>query len=388
MYCQKCGTEIVDESQKFCHNCGAAVGIYVNQNGEKNWGKDKMNQGFTSTINKLAGGEGQVKLHLRDMVSGVFKYHTAEEAEQLFICGTSKTTPKESEIIAEWPKPWLYSRIFVVLLAMYFALTIMWKTMSNHFALMNIPYIGTFIAPVTILVFFFEMNVPRNISIVTTFKVFMVGGVASMLLTLTLFTIAPNSDLSTMMGPIITGIVEELGKIVICAYFINRHKGKIYLLNGILYGGAVGAGFAVFESVGYALYYGMNYGVAQALQTGDISQMFSAFYVKMLGIVKMRGFLSPGSHIAWAAVEGFAIVLAMKGMKFTWEVMFRSEFLKIVWIPIALHAFWDTSLFQQTNLMSNCKFAFMIGVIWVILLVFFNRGLQQISECKEKIQEE
>ena len=132
----------------------------------------------------------------------------------------------------------------------------------------------------------------------------------------------------------------------------------------------------------------MKDGVAQALQIGDMNQLFSAFYVHMLGTVKLRGFLAPGGHIAWAAVEGFAIVLAMKGMKFTWEVMFRSEFLKIVWIPIALHAFWDSSLFRQTKLMNNCKNAFLIGVIWVILLVFFNRGLQQISECKEKIQEE
>lgn len=83
---------------------------------------------------------------------------------------------------------------------------------------MNVPYIGTLIAPITVLVFFFEMNVPRNISMLKTFKVFLVGGVASLFFTLLLFEIAPSADTSNISGAIVVGIVEEIGKVGICAY--------------------------------------------------------------------------------------------------------------------------------------------------------------------------
>lgn len=389
MFCQRCGTEITDELQKFCHKCGEPL-RFAGENG--NWqergSKKRESRGVTSKLNTFVGGEGKLNLHLRDMVSGVLKHHTAEETEELFICGTSKTTPAESEILTEWPKPWLYSRVFVLLMLVYFALTLMWKVMGNPYALMNIPYMGTLIAPITILVFFFEMNVPRNISMIKTFKVFLVGGVASLFFTLLLFGIAPDHNLSYISGAVVVGIVEEIGKIGICAYFINKHKGKLYLLNGIVYGGAVGAGFAVFESVGYALYYGMEYGAVKLIETRALENLYNAFYVRMLDMVKMRGFFSPGGHIAWAAVEGFAIILALKGAEFGWEALAKSTFLKVVWIPIALHAFWDAPLFDETEFMRNGKYIFCIVVIWIVLLVFITKGLHEVSERKRNVKGE
>ncbi len=99
MFCQRCGTEITDELQKFCHKCGEPL-RFAGENG--NWqeggSKKRESRGVTSKLNAFVGGEGKLNLHLRDMVSGVLKHHTAEETEELFICGTSKTTPAESEI--------------------------------------------------------------------------------------------------------------------------------------------------------------------------------------------------------------------------------------------------------------------------------------------------
>lgn len=389
MFCQKCATEITDDSQKFCHKCGERLSFAGDtDNWQAEGGQKRRSGGVTSRLNAFVGGEGKLDLHLRDLFSGVLKHHTAEETEELFICGTSKTTPAESEILTEWPRPWLYSRVFVLLMIVYFALTLMWKMMGNPYALMNIPYIGTLIAPITVLVFFFEMNVPRNISMIKTFKVFLVGGVASLFFTLLLFGIAPEHDLSYISGAVVVGIVEEIGKIGICAYFINKHKGKLYLLNGIVYGGAVGAGFAVFESVGYALNWGIQYGAEWLMKTGNLGDMYNAFYNQMINTVKMRGFLSPGGHIAWAAVEGFAIILALKGAEFGWEALAKSTFLKVVWIPIALHAFWDAPLFDETEFMRNGKYIFCIVVIWIVLLVFITKGLHEVSERKRNVKGE
>lgn len=374
MFCQRCGTEIMDESQKFCQNCGMMLGT-----GGKE--ENQMGKMVSSKIKEFVGGERKIDLHLRDIFSSVFKHHTIEEAEELFVCGTSKTTPKESEILEEWPKPWVYSRVLILMLMVYFALTLMWKSMHNEFALMNIPWIGTLIGPITILIFFFEVNVPRNISIIKTIKVFFAGGAASLLFTLMLYAIAPNYDISTISGVIVVGIVEEIGKLGICALLISKHKGKLYLLNGILYGGAVGAGFAVFESIGYSVRIGISNGCQAAWGAQNMEIFNEYFYSSMLANVKLRGFLSPGAHIAWAAVEGFAIIVALQGAKFTWETLVQTKFLKIVWIPIALHAFWDSSLLNQIK---NWKFAALVGIIWIIILVFISRGLREIEEIRKK----
>lgn len=47
------------------------------------------------------------------------------------------------------------------------------------------------------------------------------------------------------------GIIEEVEKIVVVAYFLRGKKEK-YILNVLLIGAAVGTGCAVFESAGYA----------------------------------------------------------------------------------------------------------------------------------------
>lgn len=386
MFCQKCGAEIVDESQKFCHKCGAALEgekqIVNHQTNEKK--QKRKTGGITARINSLTGGEGKVNLHLKDLMSGVFRHHSSEETEQLFICGTSTTTPNEADIVSEWPKPWLYSRVIIILLLLYFGLTFMWINFGNPYALMNIPIIGTLIFPMGLLVLLFEMNVPRNISIIKTVKVFLVGGVTSLFLVLILFQIAPYMNNPNIYA-IVIGCVEEIGKFIICAYFISKHKGKVYLLNGILYGGAVGTGFAVFESIGYALYNGINYAVENL--DGTYPSILNNFYVCMLDIVKTRGFLSPGGHIAWAAVEGFAIILAMEGLEFSWDVLVNPKFLRIIWIPIVLHAFWDTSFLAQGSLI-YIKYGFLIVFIWIVLLVFISRGLQEISDIHSTVQKE
>src|SRR5699024_11317925 len=61
-----------------------------------------------------------------------------------------------------------------------------------------------------------------------------------------------SSDLDlTFSGAIIVGVIEEIGKLAIIIYFIRKLNPK-YILNGLLIGAAIGAGFAAFESAGYA----------------------------------------------------------------------------------------------------------------------------------------
>jgi len=288
------------------------------------------------------------------------------------VCGTPSTTPSPETITADWPKPWLYSREGLLLLATVRILIQIWKQFGNPYTLPNIIFIGSLALPAAVLIFFFEMNVPRNISIFKVIKIFLLGGAGSLFVTLIGFSIAPEGG-NAYIYPFVIGIVEETGKAVIAAYAIKKMQGRKYLLNGILLGGAVGAGFAVFESAGYAMYYGL----LAMLQTG---QGLPAFYMQMMNIIKLRAFLSPGGHVAWAAVSGFAIILALQGEDFRWNVLLDSRFLRIYWIPIVLHGVWDTPLTVLG--IPHLVQILLTLAIWVVLLVFISRGLKEVSEIK------
>lgn len=198
----------------------------------------------------MAGESGKVEIHLKELYSDIFKRHTQEEKDTLFVCGTSKTTPKESEMIAEWPRPWLYSRVFLMFAVVFAGLYFMAINLHNSNTFPGAMFVGALLVPLTVIIFFWEMNVPRNISIVDVVSVFFVGGVLSLVLTLLLFEIFPSGGLD-YTGAIIVGIVEEVGKVLAVAYFIKKKNPK-YKLNGLLLGSCVGGGFAVFKTAGYA----------------------------------------------------------------------------------------------------------------------------------------
>lgn len=368
MFCSKCGHELKDENVSFCKFCGSKVNSNFDDSSDaiSGLGEKITIEKITEKINNLAGGQGSVELHMRDLFVDVFKKHEAYESEEIFICGTCKTTPSESEIATSWPRPWLYSRVLAALAITYFILLLCWNFFSNENVIPGLIFIGSLMAPFAVLIFFFEINVPRNISIVEIVKVFFVGGCASLLLTLFLFSISSNNSLD-LIGATITGIIEEIGKMLIVAYYVSKMNGKKYLLNGIVLGGAVGAGFAVFESAGYAF--------RNLWQTGSMQQMFDTIY--------LRAFLSAGGHVAWAAVSGFAIILVMKDVEgFDWGKLIDKKFLSIFLIPIVLHAMWDWDVL--INILGIFNSIILIVAIWIVLLVFIDRGLREINEIQTK----
>ena len=342
-------------------------------------------------VDDLLDGDGYVKLRWKDLFSDVFKKHTTDEAENIFICGTAKTTPKESEMSGEWPKPWLYSRVALVLFFAFLFLMISVGIFGNSTSVPGLIFIGSLLIPLSVLILFFEMNAPRNISIFKVISVFFVGGCASIFVSLIFYSIVPLSaedNISVITG-FAVGIIEELGKLIAAAYFINRLKNKKYLLNGLLIGASVGAGFAVFESAGYA-FAGMIPSVEQIIDIGEIEyDVLGAFFTMVL-----RGILSPGNHIVWTAMAGYAVVKVMNKYKtmpqvekqdkgtnkksnllFGRKMFFTKEFLSIFIIPVLLHALWDIT-FSVLNI-TKCNL--LVIVAWIIMFVFIDNGLDEIN---------
>ncbi|PTK48832.1 PrsW family intramembrane metalloprotease, partial [Staphylococcus haemolyticus] len=194
--------------------------------------------------------------------SEVFKSHAKHESDDIFIAGTKNTTPHIKDVSQEWAKPWVFSRVFLALGITFMVLLILVNTFANTNALPGLIFIGALIVPISGLIFFYESNAFQNISFFEVLKMFFIGGVFSLLSTIILYNFVSFSDeletygIMTITDAFLIGLVEELGKAIIVILFINYLKTN-KILNGLLSGASIGAGFAVFETAGYILNYGI-----------------------------------------------------------------------------------------------------------------------------------
>ena len=91
----------------------------------------------------MTGQEGNVEIRLKELVSGVLKKHSLAEREELFICGTKKNnSEKKSEMVADWPKPWLFSRVFLLFSIVFIGLLIVIMEFGNMNGIPGAMFVG------------------------------------------------------------------------------------------------------------------------------------------------------------------------------------------------------------------------------------------------------
>lgn len=362
-FCRYCGKQL-EEDAVFCSACGKACNAQATPTAASPETDENLLDKLTGTVNRFAGGSGAVRPPLKQLFGKIFVKHTREESEEIFACGTSTTTPSLSLENAVWPQPWLFSRVMLAFAVVFIMLHICCQTFENLNTFPALLVVGSFMVPLATFIFFFELNSPKNISLFTAAKVFLVGGCASFLITLMLFSIMPVDELD-YMGAIMVGIIEELGKLAIVAYFIYREKDVKYRVNGLLIGSAVGAGFAAVESAGYAFRILLELG-----------------YDAMIENIFLRGVLAPGGHVVWAAIAGYGIMLVKGEGPFSMQFLSSTQFWKVFWMPIAMHAVWDMPI------EIGAEFAlvqFLLVVLsWIIIFVLINNCLNEIAEILEQ----
>lgn len=347
--CPECGKE-VNESDANCPACGYPLH------------KKTANNIITENLDKITGVKSESYVTFKDLFKGAFKKHKTEELDDIFVCGTKVTTPDVKDINPQNAGAWVYLKIFIFFLIAYIPVRIGYITYGNANFLPALIMLGAFAMPVTVLIFFFEINIFKNIPFYRVVEYFILGGSLSLITAILFFELDLNTDISTYTGALMVGLIEEAAKATIVALFLFRDKKCKYILNGLLIGAAVGAGFAAFETAGYILRYGMNYGVAT-----------------MLGTIKVRGFLAPGGHVAWAAIEGAALMLVKGFDKLEKKHLNDKRFLLICLIPIVLHGIWDMPI----NLPFYGVPIIMTVLAWLVIIYFINLGLKQVDEAKK-----
>ena len=216
------------------------------------------------------------------------------------------------------------------------------------------------------LVFFFEINIFRNIPFYKVLKYFIIGGGLSLFVAILYFSIPFFEQRTAVLdfeGAFFVGLIEETAKACIIAFFLFRNKKCNYILNGLLVGAAVGAGFGAFETAGYILRYGLS--------TNSLAQM--------LEVAKLRAILAPGMHVAWATIEGAALMY-VKGLEpLDKKHLNDKRFLLMCLIPIVLHGVWDMPINSP-----YCIVQITVTILaWLVIIYYINLGLKQVDDIKK-----
>lgn len=377
--CSECGGDI-SSSAKTCPHCGIKISLSKcpecgkKLNGDESncpdcgypVGKKNATNILTENLDKITGAKSENYVTFKDLFKNTFKKHTEDELNEVFVCGTKNTTPLVEYINPRKASAWVYFKILIFFVVAYIPTYLGYAHYGNNNFLPAMIILAAFAVPVSVLVFFFEINLFRNIPFHKVLKYFVIGGAASLFVAILYFSI-PFFEQNTLVldfkGAFFVSLIEETAKACIVAFFLFKNKNCKYILNGLLIGAAVGAGFGAFETAGYILRYGLS----------------SNSLTLMLEVAKQRAILAPGMHVAWATIEGAALMYVKGFEKLDKKHLNDKRFLLICLIPVILHWAWDLPISTPYEI-------YRVGLTvaaWVVIIYFINLGLKQIDDAKK-----
>lgn len=169
------------------------------------------------------------RLSFKELFSDTFKPHPSGAIEKLLTVGVGGNISSPRRMIREWDKPWLYIRV-LILGMIFVALLNFMKLEGLRAGYTLTATLPVFIAPLTLLTFFWEINIPRNISIVRVFMMFVLGGLISIAMLPFLGHYTLTKDAVQYAA-----FTEEPAKLLITAAIIYFMNPK-YISQGIIDG--------------------------------------------------------------------------------------------------------------------------------------------------------
>lgn len=320
-------------------------------------------QGASDRITEKLGLARIEGFSLGTFFSEVFSKHSPDEVERMLAVGTPDTTPPLDPSMGVMPNPWIFFRVLSGSLLTYIIFLYAWKEFENIHVLPGLILMGSFAVPFSVLILFFELNTPRNISIFRVFQLVVTGGAISLLVSLFLFDVL---DFMDIFGASSAGFIEETGKLLALLFALRKIKWERYpyQLNALLLGAAVGTGFAAFESAGYALRIGLMNQAA------------------MLANIQVRGAMSPFAHIVWTAIAASAFWAARPWYTSHTDTLLSQRFLRLFMVPVGLHFVWNMDFTGPFML----KYVILGFVAWVVVISLTQSGLKEIEALVDKTE--
>ena len=180
--------------------------------------------------------------------------------------------------------------------------------------------VGSFLVPVTVAAFALSRKREGYLTTEEVLLGFLGAGTLGLIAT----AVAEVYLLPAAAGTFIAvGVIEEVGKgavLLAVAHQVHHREPR----DGMVLGAVVGAGFAAFESAGYAL---------QAM----IDHLAARPLINIVEIEGFRAVLAPFGHITWTALLGGALFASSRAGRFHVTTRLAGTLAGV----IALHALWD-----------------------------------------------
>jgi RsiW-degrading membrane proteinase PrsW (M82 family) len=215
-------------------------------------------------------------------------------------------------------RPWL--RVFLTGLVLWLLTVAVTLATSNPNLIPTLVLLGSFLVPVTFVVWAFGRRHSGEVTAELLFSTFVTGGVLGVLSASLLESYLLHPSPALFLG---VGFIEEAAKLAVLA-FLSRHLQHKYARDGLILGASVGFGFAAFESAGYAF---------TALFTEQGLSLMQLVQTELL-----RGLLAPVGHGLWTAILGGVLFSASGRRHFALTGRLVLAYLGVS----VLHALWDS----------------------------------------------
>jgi RsiW-degrading membrane proteinase PrsW (M82 family) len=322
---------------------------------------------------------------IRDiLIGGINQAASAkeEEIEDEFAVGTRAATPPLSAIQTGWPRARVFWRVLAASLATYALLRVGISQWGNTNLIPGMAFVGSFVVPFSVVILFFELNTPRNISFYQVLRLTSLGGALSLISTLLVFQFVPGAGTGAILPALLTGVAEETGKALALLLVVGSVRYR-WQLNGLVFGSAVGAGFAGLESAGYAFNVGYRSFLAAATKGGlAVGAAFAYGLDQAIENITLRGLLAPGGHVIWTAMVGSAIWKVKGDRPFSMSMLFERTVLRRWGAAVVLHGIWDADVpFLNTWI----QLGILTVVGWYIVFAILKDAFAEVEASKSAL---
>jgi RsiW-degrading membrane proteinase PrsW (M82 family) len=340
-------------------------------------------QTFVCAVSGLRPLEG---FHLTYLSANPLKHRSPQEINTYFNAGSPQTTPPLVAVSTEWPRPWFFGRLLIFGAAVLLAFIVGFQVFGNPNLLPGVIIVGAFCVPLACVSLFFEMNVLRNISLYQVLKFIVGGGTISIIIALTLYQVTHLEE--TFLGATSAGIIEEIAKAAAAVLLLLRLPQSKWILNGLLVGAAVGAGFAGFESAGYLFNAFLKdlihrdpttYEYIITFLRRGVLTPFYGFY----GTLFLRAIFAPFCHVVWTAAVVGGLWRVKQDQPFHMKMLIHPNFLRVLIFVVLLHMLWNSGLLWGGFGIMLIKVQGYLWVTsfvgsWYLALLLFQEGLLQV----------
>ena len=325
-----------------------------------------------------------VHLSFGDFFSSVPAHHKRGEVEELLSGANSRMTVDPRNVETNWPHPWVYSRVLFWFIALALLFWFLGYRFDAYTGLASFLIVGALLTPLSLLVFFFETNALRNVSIVDTMGLCFGGGAMA-----TFGAIATSALLYTeapLARSIDGAFCYTVCMLLAIVAFMAVRRQRNCALTGLLIGAAVGAGLSIFISAGWYLSTW-----DKALNSGASN---AEAYQNVVNVIAVRSlFVAVGANTAWGAIMGGALMSRGTARRFGLSQLFNPGFLKYFVLVLVLRFLWDAQIPFVDNLMEYAdlspKSVLLTIVAWGAIVALLHRGLDQVNDIIDgKVQVE